>query len=149
MFLRHNDLSSVISIHHWCCFFCMILIHWLLTLNRSLFEFLCIWHCLLTRHWFVQYQQNLYIGFSCSIILVQWLLLQTSHPFIFYLDTVYLHHFIKVTIQFLFSCSICVVLFNISVRLRLKEFLGINIHCKCVHMLWREIEVEKSVKYTN
>ena len=39
MFLLHNDMSSVNSIHHQCCFVCMIPIHWLLTLNRSLFQF--------------------------------------------------------------------------------------------------------------
>ena len=33
MFLLHNDLSSVISIHHRCRFVCMIPMHWLLTLN--------------------------------------------------------------------------------------------------------------------
>ena len=33
-----------------------------LTLNRSWFQFYCIWHRLLTRYWFVQCQQDLYIG---------------------------------------------------------------------------------------
>ena len=52
-----------------------------LTLNRSLFRFYCICHCLLTRHWFVQCSSILTLGLSCSIILVQWLLLWTSHRF--------------------------------------------------------------------
>ena len=35
IFLLHNDLSSVVNIHHRCRFVCMTPIHWLFTLNRS------------------------------------------------------------------------------------------------------------------
>ena len=52
-----------------------------LTLSKSLFRFYCIWHCLLTGHWFVQCSRTCKLGLSRSIILVQWLLLGTSHCF--------------------------------------------------------------------
>ena len=42
MFLLQNGLSSVISIHHQGRFVCMILMHRLLTLNRSLFQLFCL-----------------------------------------------------------------------------------------------------------
>ena len=143
MFLLHNDLPSVISIHHRCHFVCMTSIHWLLLwtchcsgylfpvylfsalfanqiricfmpatrvtgfvsfafrvcwlmLNRwLLYCTYCIWHYLLTRHWFVQCSSTCTLGLSYSIILIQWLLLWTSHSFntfIFHLGTLYLHH---------------------------------------------------------
>ena len=50
---------------------------------------------------------------------------------------------------FLFTCSICVMLFNTHVRPCLKEFLeqpyGRNSYSKCVHILTWERGVEKSV----
>ena len=50
---------------------------------------------------------------------------------------------------FLFSCSICVILFKAYLRLCLKEFFGTTIrqnnYSKCVHMLTRGRGVEKLV----
>ena len=48
MFLLHNDLPSVISIHHRCHF--IILMHWLLTLNSSLFQLFCLLCCCCANH---------------------------------------------------------------------------------------------------
>ena len=48
MFLLHNDLPGVISIHHRCR--CIILMHWLLTLNSSLFQLFCLVCCCCANH---------------------------------------------------------------------------------------------------
>ena len=42
-------MSSVIPIYHHCCFICIIPIHWLLTLNRSLLQLFFLLCYLLTR----------------------------------------------------------------------------------------------------
>ena len=86
MFLLHNDLPSVISIHHRRRFVCMTLIHWLLTLNRSLFGLfvvicflvICFLSCLLTKYWFVSFQQHM-CHWSCLLCIYDcWLTLNRS-----------------------------------------------------------------------
>ena len=62
MFPLYSGLSRFISIHHQCHIVCMILMHLLCTLNRSLFQLFCFLHCLITRWRFVPRSSTYAIG---------------------------------------------------------------------------------------
>ena len=87
MFLLHNDLPSVISMHRRWRFVCMIPMNWLLTLNRSLFQLFCLVCCLLTRQGFVPRQLHMcpWCYIDC-LIPVRWLLTLNRSLFRFFLS---------------------------------------------------------------
>ena len=59
---------SVISIHHWCYFVCMILMHLLKNLNRLLFQLFLFLQCLLTGWRFVPCRQHVPLVSSYGVL---------------------------------------------------------------------------------